>query len=156
MWSCIEVVITGRTRNAFAFRGTWVRIPPSPPKPKRAISVILTEMALLGFVSYFFQNSVKDTDALLLYSLQFSSAMRLYSLIIISSSHGARERSPSSQPCWVRVGIPRSFCTLSWVRPRAFLVSLILLSTIPSLYIKICCMCQLHNAHCYKGDTKIV
>ena len=27
----IEVVITGRTRNAFAFRGTWVRIPPSPP-----------------------------------------------------------------------------------------------------------------------------
>ena len=27
----IEVVITGRTRNAFAFTGTWVRIPPSPP-----------------------------------------------------------------------------------------------------------------------------
>ena len=31
MWRRIEVVITGRTRNAFAFRGTWVRIPPSPP-----------------------------------------------------------------------------------------------------------------------------
>ena len=27
----IEVVITGRTRNAFALTGTWVRIPPSPP-----------------------------------------------------------------------------------------------------------------------------
>ena len=30
----IEVVITGRTRNAFALTGTWVRIPPSPPKTK--------------------------------------------------------------------------------------------------------------------------
>ena len=29
--SCIEVVITGRTRNALALRGTWVRIPPTPP-----------------------------------------------------------------------------------------------------------------------------
>ena len=31
IWRSIEVVITGRTRNAFAFTGTWVRIPPSPP-----------------------------------------------------------------------------------------------------------------------------
>lgn len=30
IWSCIEVVITGRTRNALALRGTWVRIPPTP------------------------------------------------------------------------------------------------------------------------------
>ena len=30
IWSCIEVVITGRTRNAFALRGTRVRIPPTP------------------------------------------------------------------------------------------------------------------------------
>ena len=29
-WRRIEVVITGRTRNAFALRGTRVRIPPSP------------------------------------------------------------------------------------------------------------------------------
>ena len=31
-WSGIEVVITGLTRNQFAFTGTWVRIPPAPPK----------------------------------------------------------------------------------------------------------------------------
>ena len=30
IWSCIEVVITGRTRNALALRGTRVRIPPTP------------------------------------------------------------------------------------------------------------------------------
>ncbi len=29
------MVITGRTRNAFALPGTRVRIPPSPPKEKR-------------------------------------------------------------------------------------------------------------------------
>ena len=31
-WRRIEAVITGRTRNAFALRGTRVRIPPSPRK----------------------------------------------------------------------------------------------------------------------------
>ena len=35
-WSGIEVVITGLTRNQFAFTGTWVRIPPAPPN--KAIS----------------------------------------------------------------------------------------------------------------------
>ena len=30
IWRRIEVVITGRTRNALALRGTWVRIPPTP------------------------------------------------------------------------------------------------------------------------------
>ena len=30
LWRRIEAVITGRTRNAFALRGTRVRIPPSP------------------------------------------------------------------------------------------------------------------------------
>lgn len=30
MWRRIEEVITGLTRNQFAFRGTRVRIPPSP------------------------------------------------------------------------------------------------------------------------------
>ena len=30
IWRRIEVVITGRTRNALALRGTRVRIPPSP------------------------------------------------------------------------------------------------------------------------------
>ena len=30
IWSRIEAVITGRTRNAFALRGTRVRIPPTP------------------------------------------------------------------------------------------------------------------------------
>ena len=33
-WRRIEAVITGRTRNAFAREGTWVRIPPSPHKKK--------------------------------------------------------------------------------------------------------------------------
>ena len=32
IWRRIEVVITGRTRNALALRGTRVRIPPSPLK----------------------------------------------------------------------------------------------------------------------------
>ena len=31
-WRRIEVVITGRTRNALALTGLWVRIPPSPPE----------------------------------------------------------------------------------------------------------------------------
>ncbi len=31
IWRGIEVVITGRTRNAFVLTDTWVRIPPSPP-----------------------------------------------------------------------------------------------------------------------------
>ncbi len=30
VWRRIEAVITGRTRNAFGFRATRVRIPPSP------------------------------------------------------------------------------------------------------------------------------
>ena len=33
----IEVVITSRTRNAVVLRGTWVRIPPSPPNAKEAL-----------------------------------------------------------------------------------------------------------------------
>ena len=32
IWSGIEVVITGRTRNAFVLTDTWVRIPPTPPE----------------------------------------------------------------------------------------------------------------------------
>ena len=32
MWKCIEVVITGRTRNAVVLLGSWVRIPPLPPE----------------------------------------------------------------------------------------------------------------------------
>jgi tRNA(adenine34) deaminase len=31
IWRGIEVVITGLTRNQFARKRTWVRIPPSPP-----------------------------------------------------------------------------------------------------------------------------
>ena len=31
-WKRIEVVITGLTRNQVAFTGSWVRIPPLPPK----------------------------------------------------------------------------------------------------------------------------
>lgn len=30
-WRSIEVVITSATRNRVARKGTWVRIPPSPP-----------------------------------------------------------------------------------------------------------------------------
>ena len=35
IWSRIEAVITGRTRNAFALRGTRVRIPPTPLDEKK-------------------------------------------------------------------------------------------------------------------------
>ena len=31
IWRRIEAVITSRTRNAVVRKGTWVRIPPSPP-----------------------------------------------------------------------------------------------------------------------------
>ena len=31
IWSGIEVVITGLTRNQVACKGSWVRIPPAPP-----------------------------------------------------------------------------------------------------------------------------
>ena len=32
IWTCIEVVITGLTRNQVALTGSWVRIPPRPPE----------------------------------------------------------------------------------------------------------------------------
>ena len=35
MWSGIEVVITGLTRNQFDGNVTWVRIPPTPPENDR-------------------------------------------------------------------------------------------------------------------------
>ena len=47
-WRRIEVVITGRTRNAFALRGTRVRIPPSP------LSKNPVTMQVSGFFSYIF------------------------------------------------------------------------------------------------------
>ena len=34
IWSGIEVVITGLTRNQFDGNVTWVRIPPAPPQQK--------------------------------------------------------------------------------------------------------------------------
>lgn len=34
-WRSIEVVITSATRNRVARKGTWVRIPPSPPFGQR-------------------------------------------------------------------------------------------------------------------------
>ena len=40
-WRRIEVVITSRTRNAVVLRGTWVRIPPSPPKQSSAEGAVL-------------------------------------------------------------------------------------------------------------------
>ena len=38
IWRRIEVVITGRTRNALALRGTRVRIPPAAPKQEETHS----------------------------------------------------------------------------------------------------------------------
>lgn len=41
IWSGIEVVITRRTRNAFAVdSGTWVRIPPTPPYENQVLYVV--------------------------------------------------------------------------------------------------------------------
>ena len=37
IWSGIEVVITGLTRNQFDGNVTWVRIPPAPPYKKRMV-----------------------------------------------------------------------------------------------------------------------
>ena len=45
-WRRIEVVITGRTRNALALRGTRVRIPPSPSLRNPAT------MQVAGFFSF--------------------------------------------------------------------------------------------------------
>lgn len=35
VWRRIEVVVTSLTRNQVVRKGTWVRIPPSPPKVHR-------------------------------------------------------------------------------------------------------------------------
>ena len=52
--SCIEVVITGRTRNALALRGTRVRIPPTPIIKTSGLSqVFLLFVKEIAFYLYF-------------------------------------------------------------------------------------------------------
>ena len=53
IWSRIEAVITGRTRNAFALRGTRVRIPPTPLHEKALRQVSLPGGA--SFAERFYQ-----------------------------------------------------------------------------------------------------
>ena len=38
VWSGIEVVVTSLTRNQVVRKGTWVRIPPAPPKQEETHS----------------------------------------------------------------------------------------------------------------------
>lgn len=38
VWRRIEVVVTSLTRNQVVRKGTWVRIPPSPPKVHRNLN----------------------------------------------------------------------------------------------------------------------
>lgn len=40
VWRSIEVVITGRTRNAVVRKGSWVRIPPPPPNIGMWLSLV--------------------------------------------------------------------------------------------------------------------
>ena len=39
LWKRIEVVITSRTRNAVVLTGTWVRIPPLPPRKEELFAL---------------------------------------------------------------------------------------------------------------------
>ena len=43
----IEVVITGLTRNQVARKGSWVRIPPLPPKKHRKFDAMRIGLAVL-------------------------------------------------------------------------------------------------------------
>lgn len=47
MWSGIEVVITGLTRNQLGRKVSWVRIPPAPPHKKES-----TQVSTLFYNSY--------------------------------------------------------------------------------------------------------
>ena len=47
-WRRIEAVITGRTRNALALRGTWVQIPPSP-RIRKAGNLVKQTIGFLHF-----------------------------------------------------------------------------------------------------------
>lgn len=58
-WRRIEAVITGRTRNALALRGTRVRIPPSPLRDCRRqifanVTIPLIFKAVLSFHNLLF------------------------------------------------------------------------------------------------------
>ena len=53
IWRRIEVVITGRTRNALALTGTWVRIPPSPPNKNRDFDTMGIEVTVLIYCLFY-------------------------------------------------------------------------------------------------------
>ena len=48
-WKRIEVVVTSRTRNAVVREGTWVRIPPLPPKKHLNFDTMGIKIAVLSF-----------------------------------------------------------------------------------------------------------
>ena len=47
------MVITSRTRNAVVLRGTWVRIPPSPPMENEPLGVLFSLMKRAPFEALF-------------------------------------------------------------------------------------------------------
>ena len=49
IWKRIEVVITGLTRNQVVRKGSWVRIPPLPPKKHRNFDTMGIKVAVLSF-----------------------------------------------------------------------------------------------------------
>ena len=49
IWKRIEVVITGLTRNQVVRKGSWVRIPPLPPKKHRNFDTRRIKVAVLSF-----------------------------------------------------------------------------------------------------------
>ena len=59
VWRRIEVVVTSLTRNQVVRKGTWVRIPPSPPTkfnpaayPAAGFLVCNIFIILVGFIAY--------------------------------------------------------------------------------------------------------
>lgn len=53
VWSGIEVVITGLTRNQLGRKVSWVRIPPAPPSDKGCCMSFFTIMQQSFFLCSF-------------------------------------------------------------------------------------------------------
>ncbi len=72
------MVITGRTRNALAFTGTWVRIPPAPPKTKATekCNIMLISVAF-NFIIYLSIEEILKSDCV------FQIILKMFSVVVL-------------------------------------------------------------------------
>ena len=59
IWKRIEVVITGLTRNQVVRKGSWVRIPPLPPKKHRNLDTMGIKVAVLFLPEYAYFKDIR-------------------------------------------------------------------------------------------------